>query len=274
LDLAVSLTKAKLDAILTELRRQLEELYGPRLVSLVLYGSQARGDAESGSDIDVLVVLQGPVNPGEEIERSGDILADLSLIYDEVISSVFVSAEQFERGQSPLLINVRREGITVWPSFHHLHETRPKYLADDLPTRSRPMTSEQSALLQKANDSLKAAKLLADQEFYDFAVSRAYYAMFYVASAFLLGEGLTFSKHSTVISMFSQHFTQTGRVPTEFHRYLIKAENSRKLGDYNVGTGLTKVQAATQIARAGEFLALAERMIGPSSKDKLEGERI
>lgn len=43
------------------------------------------------------------------------------------------------------------------------------------------MTSEQSALLQKAKDSLRAAQLLADQDLYDFAVSRAYYAMFYVA---------------------------------------------------------------------------------------------
>jgi predicted nucleotidyltransferase len=195
LDLVAPLTKEKLNTILTELHHYLEELYGPRLVSLVLYGSQARGDAEPGSDIDVLVVLEGPVNPGEEIERSGDIVAGLSLVYDEVISSVFVSVDRFEREQSPLLINVRQEGITVWPSFHHLHETSPKYLVDDLPTRRRPMTSEQSALLQKASDSLKAAKLLANQEFYDFAVSRAYYTMFYVTSAFLLGEGLTFSKH-------------------------------------------------------------------------------
>jgi uncharacterized protein (UPF0332 family) len=65
--------------------------------------------------------------------------------------------------------------------------------------------------------------------------------------------------------MFSRHFIQTGRVPTEFHRYLIKAENSRKLGDYNVGPGLTKAQATTQIARAEEFLTLAEHLIGPVS---------
>ena len=40
------------------------------------------------------------------------------------------------------------------------------------------MTAEQEALLHKARDSLKAARMLADQEFYDFAVSRAYYTMF------------------------------------------------------------------------------------------------
>lgn len=103
----------KVSAILKELRGRLEVLYGHRLVRMVLYGSQARGDAESGSDIDVLVVLKGPVSPGEEIARTSDIIASLSLQYNVVLSRAFVSVERFEREQSPLLMNVRREGIAV-----------------------------------------------------------------------------------------------------------------------------------------------------------------
>lgn len=103
----------KLDTILTELHRHFKTLYGPRLARLILYGSQARGEAEPGSDIDVMVVLEGPINPGQEIERTGEIISELSLEYDEVISCVFVSTKQFEQEQSPLLLNVRREGITI-----------------------------------------------------------------------------------------------------------------------------------------------------------------
>jgi predicted nucleotidyltransferase len=103
----------KIQTILTELRCRFEVLYGERLVRMVLFGSQARGDAEPGSDIDVLVVLKGPVSPCEEIARTINDVADISLEYTEVIACIFVLEEQFERERSPLLLNVRREGVAV-----------------------------------------------------------------------------------------------------------------------------------------------------------------
>jgi uncharacterized protein (UPF0332 family) len=125
------------------------------------------------------------------------------------------------------------------------------------------MTPEQAALLKKARDSLRAARLLSEQRFYDFAASRAYYAMFYVVEALLLGEGLSFSKHSAVIAAFGQRFAKTGRVPSEYHRYLIQGEASRNVGDYDTGPGLSEADAAEQIAHAEAFVELAERLLGP-----------
>jgi len=66
----------KLKNILTQLRSHFEQLYGDRLTQMVLYGSQARGDADPDSDIDVLVVLKAPVQAGEEIDRTLQIVAD------------------------------------------------------------------------------------------------------------------------------------------------------------------------------------------------------
>ena len=103
----------RLQNLLAELRNRFEALYGPRLVRLVLFGSQARGDAEAGSDIDVLVVLEEPVKPGEEIRRTLDAVVEMSLENNTVFSCVFVSRERFENERSPLLINVRREGMPV-----------------------------------------------------------------------------------------------------------------------------------------------------------------
>ena len=102
-----------LQAILSELHQKFLTLYGPRLERLVLYGSQARHEAHPGSDIDVLVVLRGDVRLGEEIRRVVPITADLSLQNNVLISCAFTTTEQYERDEEPLLMNIRREGITL-----------------------------------------------------------------------------------------------------------------------------------------------------------------
>lgn len=104
---------ALLQQILAEFRRGLEEIYGPRLASLVLFGSQARGDALSDSDIDVMVVLHGPVNPLQEARRISRFRGDLCLRHGVVITCVYVSAEQAREADSPLLQNIRAEGVAV-----------------------------------------------------------------------------------------------------------------------------------------------------------------
>ena len=274
--------KKELSPLLSKLYNRLESLYGSRLNRMILFGSQARADAQPGSDIDVMIVLEGSVNPYKEIDRTSEIVAGLSLEYDEVISGVFVSTEQFKDQKTPLLLNVHREGI-VWPVEKKVQESHNFYNATTTqtngsyiqqknypPQREENMTPAQSALLQKASESLQAAKLLASQNFFDFAASRAYYTMFYVASAFLLGESLSFSKHSTVIAKFGQHFAKTGRVPAEFHRYLINAQNSRIIGDYHLGSNLDKTETQKQIAHAEQFLELAERLIGSISSPESE----
>ncbi len=103
----------ELRVILVELRHHFERLYGPRLVRLVLFGSQARGDAEQGSDIDVLVVLKGPLNQGEESAQASHFLADLSLRFNTVVSCVYMDEERFIHRNGPLLRNIRKEGIAV-----------------------------------------------------------------------------------------------------------------------------------------------------------------
>lgn len=102
-----------LQPILAHLKQDLTALYGDRLQQLTLFGSQARDDAQAGSDIDVLVLLTPPVNPGVEIQHTGQIVANLSLQYDVVISCLFIDVDQYQTRNGPLLRNIRQEGITL-----------------------------------------------------------------------------------------------------------------------------------------------------------------
>ncbi len=124
------------------------------------------------------------------------------------------------------------------------------------------MTPEQLDLLLKARQSVSAAKILLENGYPDYAASRAYYSMFYVAEAFLIGEGMSFSSHAGVISAFGRNFARTGKVPIQFHRFLIDAQDLRNAGDYGQLNAVSDEQANEQIMNAEMFLELAGNLIG------------
>jgi predicted nucleotidyltransferase len=104
----------EIDYIIREFKRRITELYGQRLKKFVLLGSYARGQANyEHSDIDLVVVLADAVDPCAEIERMADIFTDLNLEHDVLIAVYPVSEGDFKKIKSPLLMNVRKEGIAV-----------------------------------------------------------------------------------------------------------------------------------------------------------------
>lgn len=112
--------------------------------------------------------------------------------------------------------------------------------------------------LTKAEDSIKAADILMEQKLYDFSASRAYYAMFYVAEALLLTKGLSFKKHSAVISAFGKEFALTDFIKKGFHRYLSGAFEVRQMSDYEPAKKVTEEGAKKLTMRAKEFLLEAK----------------
>lgn len=92
-------------------KEALQGHYGDRLDQVVLFGSHARGEATSESDIDLLIVLRGPVDPLAEIEVLSDLAWEVDLEHDVLLSVVPLSAADYASRVSPLLVNVRREGV-------------------------------------------------------------------------------------------------------------------------------------------------------------------
>jgi len=77
-----------------------------------IFGSRARGNPVSGSDLDVLVVLE-QVNP--QIDRDiRNIAWEIGYENEIVITTLLLEKEEFERGpmsESSIVANILREGV-------------------------------------------------------------------------------------------------------------------------------------------------------------------
>jgi predicted nucleotidyltransferase len=105
--------RTTIEKVLQELKKELQAVYGERLQRLILYGSYARSQGYEGSDIDVAVLLDDMISPGREIDRMVDLITDINLKYNVLISVYPVSATTLQKIRSPLLLNIRKEGITI-----------------------------------------------------------------------------------------------------------------------------------------------------------------
>ena len=99
--------------IVREYQAALKPILGLRLKTMRLFGSQARGEAREGSDIDVLCLLDGIFDYGEMIRMTSEVTAALSLRYDVVISRTFATERDFQTRDLPFFMNVRKEGLPV-----------------------------------------------------------------------------------------------------------------------------------------------------------------
>lgn len=98
---------------LREVKKALRAIYGTRLGAIYLYGSYARGDYDADSDVDLLVTLRDNVNPWAESSRLSDTLSDICLTHDLLIAVYTVPEVWLRERQTPLFVNIRREGVLV-----------------------------------------------------------------------------------------------------------------------------------------------------------------
>ena len=103
----------RLSGLLSELKSSLICLYGDRLFSVILFGSQSREEATPDSDVDVMVVLDDPVDVVAERARMSDLVWNFLAKYDELIAIIPISKPRFFAEETSFLRVVKREGIEV-----------------------------------------------------------------------------------------------------------------------------------------------------------------
>ena len=101
--------------LLTRIKSALIPVFGDRLKGVVLFGSEARGDARPDSDIDVLVLLNGKVSVFDDMMKiSGvNIPIEWDIEPPRIIDATPVSYDDYKAGKWPLFREVKKDGITA-----------------------------------------------------------------------------------------------------------------------------------------------------------------
>ena len=114
--------------------------------------------------------------------------------------------------------------------------------------------------LERSRRELEAAEALLRQEFFEQAISRAYYACFYAAEMALLSLGETRSKHSGVLSAFGRRVIREGGLQAEMGELLRSLFEDRIDADYRF-IGAPPGRARERIDDARRFVEAVREWI-------------
>ena len=105
-----------MDSLLSRLKSagtHLQEVFADRYRGVVLFGSEARGEAKPDSDIDLLVLLEEPSHFGADLKTIIDVLYPIQLDLDRVIHAFPVPFRNYQAGTLGLYRQARTEGMVL-----------------------------------------------------------------------------------------------------------------------------------------------------------------
>lgn len=127
-----------------------------------------------------------------------------------------------------------------------------------------PAKPETNALLRKAHHALEAAQRDLDATDADNAISRAYYATFYAATAALSQADLTAHTHKGTHHLFYQHYIDPGKIEYQHHRAFLRLFQNRQDVDYAFGVGVMSLEDATHAVQQAEaFVDAVAALLSP-----------
>jgi len=118
-----------------------------------------------------------------------------------------------------------------------------------------------SIMLERADEKLKAARMLLEADMYSDAVSRAYYAMLYAARALLSTKGIHPKTHKGVMAELASQYVKTGKMDRETFQSFASSQEDREDADYGLLADMTQEEAVRVTGCAEAFLEKIRALI-------------
>ncbi|MFQ5814468.1 MAG: nucleotidyltransferase domain-containing protein [Anaerolineae bacterium] len=228
-------------------RRLLAKLPG-QVKDIILFGSKARGDDHSGSDIDLLVIVDRRTPEADDV--ISDITADTLLEKRIDISALDFTRDEIAEWSAigtPLMRNVAAEGIVLKGESIVVGKGDPAKVAQNF--------------IGSAHGRLRSARALLEIVEYGNAMSLVFYAFLDAADAALAARTIRTKSHAGTISLFGLHFIKPGMVDAKYSGWFKRALRFRLQADYERKRDFTLEQVNEAIDQAAEFVEVIESLL-------------
>jgi uncharacterized protein (UPF0332 family)/predicted nucleotidyltransferase len=251
---------------------RLETHAGDRVQHVIFFGSKARGDAEPYSDLDLMIVAE--IDPDELRALATGLETEDGM----ALMPMLWTPDEFRRRKTlkaPLYVSLRREGIEVWDESGWKAEARTAPLdfqEGALRQMDEPTQKTIHLHLEKAYHNLSFLERTDKHDFPDIAISRAYYAVFYAATAALYAVNVVRGKHSGVKSAVSQFLVKPGLLEEEYKNTYEDLFNKRGESDYDPQFEVNEKEMERLLDGAQRFVDRVERFLREQGFEPPQGE--
>ena len=115
--------------------------------------------------------------------------------------------------------------------------------------------------MEKARNTLCEVETLIENNLWNGAANRLYYAVFHAVSALLIHDGHQVSTHQGSHALFGLHYIKSEKLPAEFGRLYSQLQTMREESDYNCLYDVTPEELTEKIDPAKRLIAAIETMI-------------
>ncbi len=245
--LSYTLQPDELRAIEEFKRRLLAELPG-QVKDIILFDSKARGDAHSGSDIDLLVIVD---RRAPEVDGAISGITAETLLEQQIdISALDFTTDQIAESaaiDTPFIRNVADEGIVLKGEPVAVGKGDPAKVAQ--------------GFIESAHGRLRSARALREIGEYGHTMSPVYYAFLDAADAALAARTIRTRSHAGTFSLFGLHFIKPGLVEAKYSDWFKQSHKFHLDADYERKRDFTAEQVNEAIDQAAEFVGVIESLL-------------